>query len=132
MDQSLLPTARLRRIRITRLVSVVMLSTLTSVGYAQHDHATPASSALSRAAESAPVPLRFDSVLSRYKPMTDQKLGSWREANDTVARIGGWRTYLKESQTPDAAAPGATNVPAAPAAAAPTATKPHAGHGARP
>ncbi|GEM_PF-1039057 len=82
------------------------------------------------AASGTTVPLRFDSVLSRYKPMTDQKLGSWRDANDTVARIGGWRTYLKESQTPDTpatTAPSATVPPAVPAAA-----NPHAGHGVKP
>jgi len=28
---------------------------------------------------------------------------SWREANDTVARIGGWRVYARESRPPDAA-----------------------------
>ena len=25
---------------------------------------------------------------------------SWREANDTVARIGGWRAYAREAQAP--------------------------------
>ncbi len=79
-------------------------------------------------------PLQFESVLSRYKPMTDQKLGSWRDANDTVTRIGGWRTYLKESQQPDAAptvapanAPSDSTMPKATAPA-----NPHAGHGAKP
>jgi len=73
-------------------------------------------------------------VLSRYTPMTDQKLGSWRDANDTVARIGGWRSYLKESQTPDAEVPATPPVPAAPAA--PAAVAPatlilHVSHGAK-
>lgn len=110
---------------------------------AQHDHAKPiatspptgsgasrtgaiTASATPNAAGTS-MPLQFESVLSRYKPMTDQKLGSWREANDTVTRIGGWRTYLKESQAPDApvtTAPGTTAPPAAP--------NPHAGHGAKP
>lgn len=39
---------------------------------------------------------------------------SWREANDTVARIGGWRVYARESRPPDTA-------PAAP-------SQPHSGH----
>lgn len=30
----------------------------------------------------------------------------WREANDTVHRIGGWRAYAREAQQP-ASAPGA-------------------------
>jgi hypothetical protein len=39
---------------------------------------------------------------------------SWREANDTVARIGGWRVYAREGRPADAA-------PAAP-------SQPHTGH----
>jgi hypothetical protein len=132
MDQFSLPTLGLHRLRLILLVSAMMFSTLAGVGHAQHDQAMSSPSAPSQAAVSPPVPLRFDSVLSRYKPMTDQKLGSWREANDTVARIGGWRSYLKESQTPDAEAPGAPRAPAVPAVAAPTTTNPHGGHGAKP
>jgi hypothetical protein len=75
-------------------------------------------------------PLKFESTLSRYKPMTDQKLGSWREANDTVTRIGGWRAYLKEAQAPDDKSPTPTNAPAAPGTRA--APNPHDGHGAKP
>ena len=82
------------------------------------------------------VPLKFDSVLSGYKPMTDQKLGSWREANDTVSRIGGWRTYLREAQSKDSATPSATQPAAVANDAAPPKAEPkpnpHAGHGARP
>ena len=124
------PTAGLRRMPVTRLVSVMMSTLLAGFSDAQPDHAKPSASALSYATESAPTQLRFDSVLSRYQPMNDQKLGSWREANDTVARIGGWRTYLKESQSPDAASPSATPGPAAPAA--PETKNPYAGHGTKP
>lgn len=98
-------------------------SLLASVSHAQHDHKT------SNDMAPGPVTLKFDSVLSGYKPMTDQKLGSWREANDTVARIGGWRAYLKEVPPPDAVAP--TEKKSVPAAA-PTAPNPHAGHGSKP
>ena len=31
----------------------------------------------------------------------------WREANHTAARVGGWRAYLREAQTPAAASPDA-------------------------
>lgn len=113
------------------------------VAYAQHDHAMPVAPQTHSASATtpsappialgAPVPLRFDSVLSRYKPMTDQKLGSWREANDTVTRIGGWRTYLKEAQAPEVMEPSTPGVPAAPAKAPnPVAPNPHAGHGVKP
>jgi len=110
---------------------------------AQHDHVMPAAPPTSPAAATvasaplpalgAPMPLQFESVLSRYKPMTDQKLGSWRDANDTVTRIGGWRTYLKESQTPDPATPAAPSTGQGPVMPKPpTAPNPHAGHGAKP
>lgn len=40
-------------------------------------------------------------------------LRSWKEANDTVGRIGGWRAYAREAQQASRPAPVA---PAAPAA----------------
>jgi len=77
--------------------------------------------------------LQFESVLSRYKPMTDQKLGSWRDANDTVTRIGGWRNYLKEAQAPDASVSTTPDMKARSATpSAPAAPNPHAGHGVKP
>ncbi len=53
----------------------------------------------------APVPvLTFRSVLDRYRAFngnaTSEQVPSWRAANDTVARIGGWRAYLREAQRP--------------------------------
>lgn len=129
-----------RRMRCPVAFSIGATMVFAGVAYAQHEHAMPVApqthSAIATSpsarpiAFGAPVPLRFESVLSRYKPMTDQKLGSWREANDTVTRIGGWRTYLKESQAPEVTE---SSVPVAPAkTAAPPTPNPHAGHGAKP
>ena len=97
-------------------VSAAVIATAISVALrAQpaHDHAAMTKPPPQVATPNAPTPsapaaadtadaLNFASVLSRYKPMTDQKLGSWRDANDTVTRIGGWRAYLKEAQAPSA------------------------------
>lgn len=47
--------------------------------------------------------LIYESSLSRYRRVDDGKPVSWREANDTVARIGGWRVYAREAQQPDPA-----------------------------
>lgn len=44
------------------------------------------------------------SPLARYRSAGDVELGSWREANDTVTRIGGWRAYAREAHAPAAAA----------------------------
>lgn len=42
-------------------------------------------------------------ALARYRSAGDAKVGSWREANDAVARIGGWRVYAREAAQPEAA-----------------------------
>lgn len=34
----------------------------------------------------------------RYQAWRDAPPRDWREANDRVGEIGGWRTYLRESQ----------------------------------
>ncbi|PHV00186.1 hypothetical protein CSQ88_18620 [Iodobacter sp. BJB302] len=42
--------------------------------------------------------LEYHSVLVQYQPYREQVLIPWREANDTVAKIGGWRVYAKEAR----------------------------------
>jgi hypothetical protein len=66
-------------------------------------------------------PVQHRSVFGGYKRAQDSKVGSWRDANDTVTAIGGWRFYAREAQQPDQSA-NPTNVPAAP-------TRPADGHG---
>ena len=60
-------------------------------------------------AKAVVAPLTYESSFARYRPLSDEKLISWREANDTVARIGGWRVYAREAQqaapVPAASAP---------------------------
>ncbi len=95
----------------------------------------------------APPPtLHYRSVFDGYRPHNDQAVGPWRDVNDMVGKIGGWRTYAKESVSAGAAAPASpvsAVAPAVPAATAPpgTVTPPapsgsrpgaHGVHGARP
>ncbi|MDP2000462.1 MAG: hypothetical protein Q8K22_12845 [Rhodoferax sp.] len=47
----------------------------------------------------APIELRYASVLSAYQVYADEPIQPWREANDRVGRIGGWRAYAKEIRT---------------------------------
>ena len=47
--------------------------------------------------------LVYRSPLSGYRVLSDEKAGSWRETNDQVGRIGGWRAYAKEAQEPGSA-----------------------------
>jgi hypothetical protein len=79
-------------------------------------------------AQGAPTPTRPDplnpaaavpaaahaTALARYRSAADVKVGSWREANDAVTRIGGWRVYAREAAQPEAAtapAPAASQPP---------------------
>lgn len=75
-------------------------------------------------------PPRTPAALRSYRPATTPEPGQWREANDNVARIGGWKTYLREAQQPDSAPPPAraASAPAPPAASAPRPTGHHHGH----
>lgn len=57
--------------------------------------------------------LSYRSPMASYHPWTQQSVGSWRDANETVNRIGGWRAYAKEGQEPASTAiPAATPAPA--------------------
>lgn len=103
--------------------------------------AAPASFAQNPALPSGPagaVALEYRSTLDNYQRFTDEKVRSWKESNDTVGRIGGWREYARQSREPAAPSPAGTKpagptTPASPAApaAAPEGgrTTPHSGHG---
>ena len=67
---------------------------------------------------SLPTKLQYSSAIGAYQAYADQQVQSWREANDRVGEIGGWRTYAKEIKTGE---------PASAKDAAP-ASDPHSGH----
>ena len=58
--------------------------------------------------------VRYESAFAQFRRIGDDKPVTWREANDAVARIGGWRVYAREAQQPD---PAAADKPATPAKA---------------
>ena len=62
--------------------------------------------------------LQYSSPIGAYQAYADQPVQSWREANDRVGQIGGWRAYAKEITSGE---------PASTKDAAP-ASDPHAGH----
>ena len=45
---------------------------------------------------SLPTKLQYSSAIGPYQAYADQQVQSWREANDRVGQIGGWRAYAKE------------------------------------
>lgn len=83
---------------------------------------SPADSEQFRAA--LPTQLQYSSAIGDYQAYIDQPAQSWRQANDRVGEIGGWRAYAKEI---GAGAPTS-------ATDAKPADDPHSGHhgGARP
>lgn len=89
---------------------------LTGVAFAQP--------AVNAARPELPTKLQYASPLRAYKAYADQPVESWREANDRVRRIGGWRAYAKEAQTGEPASDAPRNPAKAPAVPA----DPHAGH----
>ena len=71
--------------------------------------------------------VRYESSFAQFRRIGDDKPLAWREANDAVARIGGWRVYAREAQQPDAAAAEKSSAPAQAPAQTPStapATKP--------
>ena len=72
-------------------------------------------------ASSSPAPLipAYRSAFDTYKPYSEQGVATWRDSNDTAARIGGWRAYARESRPTAPGSPGAVPTPAAGAASQP-------------
>ncbi len=69
-------------------------------------------------------PLHYRSSMEGYRRFGDERPAPWKEANETAARIGGWRAYARETR--DGAASAAGVAPAAPASAPGSG---HQGHG---
>lgn len=55
-------------------------------------------------------PSAWRSAFEGYRPYADAPVAPWRESNDTVGRIGGWRAYAREAAQP-ATAPGSAGAP---------------------
>lgn len=75
------------------------------------------------AAVPAAKPAPYKSAFEGHRRFDDQKVQGWREANDNVGRIGGWRAYAREAAGEEAASP-----PANPASMPHDAHKGHGGH----
>jgi hypothetical protein len=69
--------------------------------------------------------LVYASSLAHYRPYREAKPLDWRDANDTVNRIGGWRAYAREARQADPATDAAAQAkphPVPPAPPAPPAS----------
>lgn len=79
---------------MTRLTLALAALAATSVAQAEPAASRPDAAAL-------PTKLQYRSAISAYQGYIDQPVQSWREANDQVGRIGGWRAYAKEKPETD-------------------------------
>lgn len=59
-------------------------------------------------------PVTYRSAFAGYRQNTEEKVGSWKDANDKVGRIGGWRVYAKEAREPEAPAQSSKPMPLGP------------------
>ena len=50
------------------------------------------------AAEAVPPGEAAANPFKQYRNWRDEPLDDWRQANERVGEIGGWRTYLREAQ----------------------------------
>ena len=48
-------------------------------------------------ATAATPPTMYLSPFADYRPLGEDKNTAWRDANDTVGKIGGWRAYAREA-----------------------------------
>jgi hypothetical protein len=65
-------------------------------------------------ARAAVPPVSHESAFAGYRSAGEADVGSWREANEAVNRIGGWRAYAREASRPAPAAPGGAGAPVQP------------------
>lgn len=73
----------------------------------------------------------YHSSFTGYRSLIEPTVGDWREANDTVGRIGGWKTYAKEARNPETPAEVTTPNEVKPAAPVEEPLKPDSHHGSR-
>ena len=85
-------------------------------------------------APAAPAVLEHRSAFEGYRPFAAEEVQPWRQSNDTVRDIGGWRVYAREisgANAPAAALPKSGPAPAAPGpkpAGPPQPVGAHGGH----
>ena len=51
------------------------------------------------------------SAFAGYRRHAEAAPTAWKDANDTVTRIGGWRTYAREAAAPATSAPAGKTTP---------------------
>lgn len=80
-------------------------------------------------------PFQYHSIFTQYQLFIEQQVLPWKDSNDTVGKIGGWRFYAREASQPDEVEK-ATLPKSAPQTKTPDGqpidVSPHSGHGGKP
>ncbi len=97
------PPGLARSLVLSLVLSLPLLASLPHAAVAQTasppaSQTRPADSAADNAAQPG-----FRSAFEGYRPHTDEKIRGWKQANDEVGQIGGWRAYAKEANQASAA-----------------------------
>ncbi len=77
----------MKRVRNIIVISVVSWSGVATA-FSTADPANAASLAF---------PIQYQSPFRDYRPLGEDKLTSWKAANEEVGKIGGWRVYSREA-----------------------------------
>ncbi len=90
---------------------LVLLLSIGSSARSQTTGSLPAGSTPKATAQNAAdpqavtQPLAYRSPFAAYQTDKIDEPGSWREVNDRVGSIGGWRVYAREAQAPQSTLP---------------------------
>lgn len=117
----MVPTSR--RLGWLRGLSALALLAAASIAQAQSPAGRPGRADPLDAQARVPA-AAYQSPLTTYRRLGEDKPVAWPEANQTVTRIGGWRTYAREAQQPEPAA----SAPAGRGTPAPAPAPAHGGH----
>lgn len=80
---------------VNRYLSIALLATLGATAVVARAQTKPPAAA---------APPEWRSAFESYRPFSDEKTAPWRQSNDTVQGVGGWRAYAREAAQPASAA----------------------------
>lgn len=75
-------------------IVLVLAMSISISGVTTSNNAVADSHAMSQPESSA---LDYESALTGYKSLDGSERRAWKESNDTVGKIGGWRSYANEA-----------------------------------
>ena len=88
------------------LLTLFAVSSVVPLHAQTADKTTPANSGYTDHVTEPGPPLVYRSTFDAYRALREVTLVPWREANDRVGAIGGWRFYAREAQQPNAPSTG--------------------------